>query len=142
MLTKKAGLGSWPEHAELAERQAFAVFFGPLNASNGWFMRKDFAGPEAVLAYLSRYTHRVAISDRRLIAADASTVTFKVKDYRLDGAARFKTMTLATGEFIRRFLMHVFPRASIASAIMACLPMAPAPGTSPRRASCSLSRCL
>jgi len=66
--------------------------------------------PEAVLASLSRYTHRVAISNSRLIAADASTVTFKVKDYRLDGAARFKTMTLATGEFIRRFLMHVLPK--------------------------------
>ena len=62
----------------------------------------------------------------------------KVKDYRLDGAARFKIMTLATGEFIRRFLMHVCPRASIASAIMACLPMAAAPGTSPKRARCSL----
>jgi hypothetical protein len=99
------------EHAELAERQAFAAFLRPLKHSE-WvvYAKRPFAGPEAVLAYLSRYTHRVAISNSRLIAADASTVTFKVKDYRLDGAARFKTMTLATGEFIRRFLMHVLPK--------------------------------
>jgi hypothetical protein len=63
-----------------------------------------------VLAYLSRYTHRVAISNRRLIAADASGVTFKYKDYRVEGAGRYKTMTLGTHEFIRRFLMHVLPR--------------------------------
>jgi len=62
-----------------------------------------------VLAYLSRYTHRVAISNRRLIAADANTVTFKVKDYRINGPARYKTMTLDAHEFIRRFLMHVLP---------------------------------
>ena len=69
-----------------------------------------FGGPEAVLAYLSRYTHRVAISNRRLVAADATAVTFKYKDYRVDGRARFKTMTLATAEFIRRFLSHVLPK--------------------------------
>jgi hypothetical protein len=63
-----------------------------------------------VLAYLSRYTHRVAISNRRLIAADERSVTFKVKDYRVEGAGRFKTMRLATGEFIRRFLIHVLPK--------------------------------
>ena len=65
---------------------------------------------EAVLAYLSRYTHRVAISNRRLIAADATAVTFKYKDYRIEGPERYKTMTLATGEFIRRFLVHVLPK--------------------------------
>ena len=69
-----------------------------------------FGGPEAVLAYLSRYTHRVAISNRRLIAADRKGVTFKVKDYRIEGPGRYKTMTLATGEFIRRFLIHVMPK--------------------------------
>ena len=63
-----------------------------------------------MLAYLSRYTHRVAISNRRLIAADATSVTFKVKDYRIEGPGRYTTMTLATGEFIRRFLMHVLPK--------------------------------
>ena len=62
-----------------------------------------------MLAYLSRYTHRVAISNRRLIAADAKTVTFKVKDYRINGPARYKTMTLDAHEFIRRFLIHVLP---------------------------------
>jgi hypothetical protein len=63
----------------------------------------------AVLAYLSRYTHRVAISNRRLIAADGKTVTFKVKDYRIDGPGRYKSMTLDAHEFIRRFLIHVLP---------------------------------
>ena len=62
-----------------------------------------------MLAYLSRYTHRVAISNRRLITADATSVTFNVKDYRINGPARYTTMTLATGEFIRRFLIHVLP---------------------------------
>ena len=63
-----------------------------------------------MLAYLSRYTHRVAISNRRLIAADANSVIFKVKDYRIEGAGRYTTMTLATGEFIRRFMLHVLPK--------------------------------
>src|SRR5271157_3594344 len=71
--------------------------------------KRPLAGPEAVLAYRSRYTHRVAISNRRLIAADAKTVTFKVKDYRINGPGRYKTMTLDTHEFIRRFLIHVLP---------------------------------
>ena len=65
--------------------------------------------PRAVLAYLSRYTHRVAISNRRLVAFDEQDVTFKYKDYRADGRARYKRMTLATDEFIRRFLIHVLP---------------------------------
>jgi Putative transposase len=63
-----------------------------------------------VLAYLSRYTHRVAISSSRLIAADAESVTFKVKDYRVEGPGRYTTMTLAVAEFIRRFLIHVLPK--------------------------------
>ena len=63
-----------------------------------------------MLAYLSRYTHRVAISNRRLIAADETGVTFKVKDYRIEGPGRYTTMTLATAEFIRRFLLHVLPK--------------------------------
>jgi hypothetical protein len=67
-------------------------------------------GPEAVLAYLSRYTHRVAISNHRLVAADQSGVTFKYKDYRIDGLGRYQTMTLPIHEFIRRFLMHVLPK--------------------------------
>ncbi len=66
--------------------------------------------PRPVLAYLSRYTHRVAISNRRLIALDDDGVTFRYKDYRIDGPARYKRMTLATHEFIRRFLIHVLPK--------------------------------
>jgi len=99
------------EHAHLADKDAFTAFLAPLRRSE-WvvYSKKPFGGPEAVLAYLSRYTHRVAISNRRLVAADASTVTFRYKDYRVDGLERFKTMTLVTGEFIRRFLIHVLPK--------------------------------
>ncbi len=98
-------------HAHLADDKAFATFLAPLRRTR-WFVysKRPFAGPKAVLAYLSRYTHRVAISNRRLIAADAESVTFKVKDYRVEGAGRYTTMTLATGEFIRRFLLHVLPK--------------------------------
>ncbi len=67
------------------------------------------AGPAAGLAYLARYTHRVAISNSRLVACDATTVSFKYKDYRADGWARHKTMTLAAHEFIRSVLIHVLP---------------------------------
>jgi len=99
------------EHAALANAKAFAAFLRPLKRVE-WvvYAKRPFAGPEAVLAYLSRYTHRVAISNRRLIAADESGVTFTYKDYRIEGAGRYKTMTLETGEFIRRFLMHVLPK--------------------------------
>ena len=99
------------EHAHLADGKAFATFVAPLKRTR-WFVyaKRPFAGPKAVLAYLSRYTHRVAISNRRLIAADATSVTFKVKDYRIEGPGRYTTMTLATGEFIRRFLIHVLPK--------------------------------
>ena len=74
------------------------------------YAKPPFAGPEAVLAYLSRYTHRVAISNRRLISADEDSVTFTWKDYRIDGPDRYKTMSLPTHEFIRRFLTHVLPK--------------------------------
>ena len=73
------------------------------------YAKRPFAGPKAVLAYLSRYTHRVAISNARLIALDEKGVTFRWKDYRIEGRDRFKTMTLKTDEFIRRFLLHVLP---------------------------------
>jgi hypothetical protein len=97
--------------ARLAERRGFMAHISPLRHRK-WFVysKPPFAGPEAVLAYLARYTHRVAISNRRLIRADAQTVTFKVKDYRVEGPGRYTTMTLATSEFIRRFLMHVLPK--------------------------------
>jgi hypothetical protein len=97
-------------HTALVNTQAFAAYLAPLKRTR-WYVyaKRPLAGPEAVLAYLSRYTHRVAISNRRLIAADAKTVTFKVKDYRINGPARYKTMTLDAHEFIRRFLSHVLP---------------------------------
>jgi Zn finger protein HypA/HybF involved in hydrogenase expression len=98
-------------HAHLADAKAFAAFLAPLK-SKRWFVyaKRPFAGPKAVLAYLSRYTHRVAISNRRLIALDDQRVTFKVKDYRIEGPSRYTTMTLDVGEFIRRFLIHVLPK--------------------------------
>jgi hypothetical protein len=104
-------LAFFGEHARLADSNAFAAFLAPLRKTR-WFAysKRPFAGPKAVLAYLSRYTHRVAISNRRLIAADAMSVTFKVKDYRVEGPGRYTTMTLATSEFIRRFLLHVLPK--------------------------------
>ena len=73
------------------------------------YAKRPFAGPDAVLAYLSRYTHRVAIANSRLIAMDEQGVTFKWKDYRAKERYRHKTMTLAPDEFIRRFLLHVLP---------------------------------
>jgi hypothetical protein len=98
------------KHTELADRKAFAAYLKPLrNAKWVVYCKKPFGGPEEVLRYLARYTHRVAISNRRLIAADDKGVTFKWKDYRLEGPERYKRMTLATHEFIRRFLMHVLP---------------------------------
>jgi putative transposase/transposase-like zinc-binding protein len=108
----KAGqLQFFNQYAHLAEPQAFARYLAPLRRRK-WYVysKRPFGGPEAVLAYLSRYTHRVAISNRRLIAADQNGVTFNYKDYRADGRARYKVMTLATSEFIRRFLSHVLPK--------------------------------
>ncbi len=98
------------DHVQLAERDAFIAYLAPLRQSE-WvvYSKRPFAGPEAVLAYLSRYTHRVAISNSRLTAADGKGVTFKVKDYRIEGPGRYKTMTLDVAEFIRRFLIHVLP---------------------------------
>jgi hypothetical protein len=98
------------DHAHLADKAAFKSYLAPLHRTK-WFVysKRPFAGPEQVLAYLSRYTHRVAISNSRLIAADATGVTFSYKDYRIKGPGRYKTMTLKPDEFIRRFLMHVLP---------------------------------
>jgi hypothetical protein len=97
-------------HAPLADAQAFAAYLAPLRRAE-WvvYAKRPFGGPEAVLAYLSRYTHRVAISNSRLIACDKQSVTFKWKDYRAKGRERQKIMTLAANEFIRRFLSHVLP---------------------------------
>jgi hypothetical protein len=98
------------KHAPLTDLQALAAYLAPLrNVEWVVYSKKPFGGPEAVLAYLARYTHRVAISNSRLIALDDSGVTFKWKDYRVEGPDRYKVMTLATHEFIRRFLSHVLP---------------------------------
>jgi hypothetical protein len=96
------------DHAALADPQAFAAYLARLRRTE-WvvYAKRPFGGPQAVLAYLSRYTHRVAIANSRLIACDRSGVTFRWKDYRAEG--RQKVMTLSTGEFIRRFLIHVLP---------------------------------
>jgi hypothetical protein len=96
--------------AHLAETTAFADWLRALRATE-WvvYAKRPFAGPAAVLAYLSRYTHRVAIANSRLVAMDQGQVTFRWKDYRAKGRTRHKTMTLAAGEFMRRFLLHVLP---------------------------------
>lgn len=97
-------------HAPLTNAQAFAAYLAPLRNTE-WvvYSKRPFGGPKEVLRYLARYTHRVAISNRRLIALDDNGVTFKWKDYRIEGRERYKVMTLATTEFIRRFLIHVLP---------------------------------
>jgi hypothetical protein len=98
------------EHAALADAHTFARWLAPLRQCE-WvvYAKRPFAGPAAVLAYLSRYTHRVAISNTRLLAMDARGITFRWKDYRAKGRTRHKTMTLAAEEFMRRFLLHVLP---------------------------------
>jgi Putative transposase/Transposase zinc-binding domain len=99
------------DHAYLTDARSFAAHLAPLRKTE-WvvYSKRPFGGPQAVLAYLSRYTHRVAIANSRLIACDERGVTFKWKDYRIEGRDRYKRMTLATDEFIRRFLTHVLPR--------------------------------
>lgn len=98
------------EHQALAEASTFTDWLKPLRKTE-WvvYAKRPFAGPAAVLAYLSRYTHRVAIANSRLIALDEGKVTFKWKDYRSKGRSRQKSMTLVASEFIRRFLLHVLP---------------------------------
>src|SRR6202171_1331653 len=98
------------DHTHIAGKAAFKAYLAPLHRTK-WFVysKRPFGGPEQVQSYLSRYPHRVAISNSRLIAADATGVTFSYKDYRIEGPGRYKTMTLKPDEFIRRFLMHVLP---------------------------------
>jgi Putative transposase/Transposase zinc-binding domain len=98
-------------HAGLADKRAFQRFIAPLRRIQ-WvvYCKAPFAGPAQVLRYLSRYTHRVAISNRRLVAAGSEAIAFRWKDYRLNGAHRWKTMHLHPHEFIRRFLLHVLPK--------------------------------
>jgi hypothetical protein len=96
--------------AHLTEPKMFNQHLLPTRQTE-WvvYAKRPFSGPEAVLAYLSQYTHRVAISNRRLVAYDHDTVTFKWKDYRIKGNKRYSTMSLTTDEFIRRFLIHILP---------------------------------
>ncbi len=137
-------------HAPLADAQAFAAYLAPLRKVE-WvvYSKRPFGGPQAVLAYLARYTHRVAISNSRLVSADETGVTpgFNPGDYRIQGADRFKTMTLPTHEFIRRFLMHVLPSGFHRIRHEACpgldpgdcSPTAAVPRTSPAPARCLAS---
>jgi len=109
-LHKAGRLAFFGDLAPLAEKRAFDAALAPLPRSE-WivYAKRPFAGPQAVLAYLARYTHRVAISNSRLIALDAKGVTFNWKDYRIKGRDRLRTMTLDAAEFLRRFLLHVLP---------------------------------
>jgi Putative transposase/Transposase zinc-binding domain len=99
------------EIEDLCRRKVFDAHLAPLKRKD-WFVyaKPPFSGPEAVLAYLARYTHRVAIANSRLIALDERGVTFRYKDYRRNGQARYRAMTLGADEFIRRFLLHVLPK--------------------------------
>ena len=110
-LHSKGRLAFFGHLAEFADRRAFLRHLAPVTKKR-WvvYAKAPFAGPEAVLAYLSRYTHRVAISNSRLLAFDEAGVTFRYKDYRRSGPDRQQVMTLAADEFIRRFLLHVLPR--------------------------------
>ncbi len=109
-LHRSGHLSFFADLGHLAQADAFAKWLAPFRKTD-WvvYSKPPFGGPEAVLAYLSRYTHRVAISNHRLISVDADTVAFHWKDYRIKSGDRQKVMRLATPEFIRRFLMHVLP---------------------------------
>jgi Putative transposase/Transposase zinc-binding domain len=107
---KARRLQFFADQAALAEPTAFQTRLAALRKIE-WvvYAKRPFGGPDAVLAYLSRYTHRVAIANSRLVAFDGERVTFKWKDYRAKADARYKLMTLDADEFIRRFLIHVLP---------------------------------
>ena len=109
-LHKEGKLTFFGSLSRLADPDAFVTHLAPLRKTN-WvvYAKQPFGGPEAVLAYLSRYTHRIAISNHRLVSADADAVAFKWKDYRIKSSDRMKVMRLHTSEFIRRFLIHVLP---------------------------------
>ena len=109
-LHRKGDLRFFGDLSNLSAAAAFAGWLTPFRKTD-WvvYAKPPFGGPEAVLAYLSRYTHRVAISNSRLISADANTVAFRWKDYRIKSGGRQRAMRLDTGEFIRRFLIHVLP---------------------------------
>jgi Putative transposase len=138
---RRGQLRFFGQYAALADPAVFAQCLAPLRACE-WvvYAKRPFAGPEAVLAYLSRYTHRVAISNQRLVALDERGVTFRWKDYRAKGRTRYKTMTLGAHESMRRFQCTCCPAASTASATMACSPIPCGGRISRRYASCCMSR--
>ena len=109
-LHKAGKLAFFSYLSNLVDPDVFASHLAPLRKTN-WvvYAKQPFGGPQAVLAYLSRYTHRIAISNHRLVSADAKTVAFRWKDYRIKSGDRVKVMRLSTSEFIRRFLIHVLP---------------------------------
>jgi hypothetical protein len=109
-LHRAGQLAFFGDLAGLSAAKAFTTWLAPFRKSE-WavYAKPPFGGPKAVLAYLSRYTHRVAISNARLVSADTQTVAFRWKDYRIKSGDRQKVMRLATPEFIRRFLIHVLP---------------------------------
>jgi hypothetical protein len=109
-LHRAGQLAFFGDLADLANADTFTAWLTPFRKSE-WvvYAKPPFGGPEAVLAYLSRYTHRVAISNARLVSADANTVAFRWKDYRIKSRDRQKVMRLDIFEFIRRFLIHVLP---------------------------------
>jgi len=109
-LHRAGQLAFFGNQADLADHRRFLRHLAAVRKKR-WvvYAKPPFTGPEAVLAYLSRYTHRVAISNRRLVAFDETGVTFRHKDYRRDGPERQRVMTLASHEFVRRFLLHVLP---------------------------------
>ena len=109
-LHRAGELAFFGDLVNLADPASFTTWLAPFRKSE-WvvYAKPPFGGPEAVLAYLSRYTHRVAISNNRLVSAEAGTVAFCWKDYRIKHGHRQKVMRLATDEFIRRFLIHVLP---------------------------------
>jgi hypothetical protein len=109
-LHRAGELSFYGDLAGLSEADAFVAWLAPFRKME-WvvYAKPPFGGPEAVLAYLSRYTHRVAISNSRLASVDANTVAFKWKDYRIKSDDRQSVMRLYTAEFIRRFLIHVLP---------------------------------
>lgn len=127
------------EHEPLADAGAFGHWLAPLRSCE-WvvYAKRPFAGPDAVLAYLSRYTHRVAISNRRLVAMDEKGVSFRWKDYRAKGRTRHKTMTLAADEFMRPSCCTSCHRASTAFATTGCWPMPDDSSIWPRRVPCWL----
>jgi len=109
-LHRKGDLTFFGDLGGLSNGAAFAKWIAPFRKID-WivYAKPPFGGPEAVLTYLGRYTHRVAISNSRLISADAKTVAFRYTDYRIKHGDRQKVMHLDTGEFIRRFLIHILP---------------------------------